>query len=181
MGRPVILTKWAYPFCDERYNIPVKYDLKQSPVWWCYKHFAVDTWGLEWNTGRLLNKMHMPRLLKKVSNGAWEVGADGNRERVDRTIKATLWNKLCDLHRVSGLYWKPGQKGHRHLFENNGLDAHIDIVDLKDKMVDCYKNNEKYAELGILASQWVPEVWGLDRIRVAFYDAVLRMRRSGII
>ena len=183
MGRPVILTGWSFPFLDPRYNIPIKYDLKPSPVMWCYPHVAWGPWGLEWNRGHGMEMHHLPRALKRVSNGAWEVGPGGKRDFVGRTWRATAWNALCDLQQRSGIYWRPGKpnEGGKICFESTGLDAHADVESLKDAMEKCYGNREKYRAMGARASEWALSTWGIERIRNEFFEALLAFRSEGII
>lgn len=180
MGKPVLLTDWSFPFVDDRYNIPLKYDLKQSPVVWCHKHFAYGKWGYEYNLGKKFSPHNMPNLLPSQPYNCWSYGPNG-KQWVKPTIGKFANNLLRKAQQSLGLYWKYTGKRHTVMFEHPGYDASVDIHDLKAKMLWCYSNREKAREIGCRASEWVKTNWGIDRIKQEFEQAIIELRLEGVI
>jgi hypothetical protein len=61
------------------------------------------------------------------------------------------------------------------------MDAAVDICHLKEQMVKCYRNQEKYRQMGREASGWALKTWSLDRIRREFTRAMEDFRMEGVV
>lgn len=181
MGRPVLLTDWSFPFADKRYNVPLDYDLGESPVDWCQKHLAWGRWGYTYNSGGLIAEHIMPSAIRRPANGDMEYGPGGKAEMAPRTIKGTLINWAADWQSRLGLLWQPNLPKHRIMFEHPGYDAHVKLADLKNKMADCYERRAHYAALGAHAAHWVKKEWNLTRIKREFDQALLELAAEGVL
>jgi hypothetical protein len=180
-GRPVILTNWSYPYIDARYCLPVKYDLQKSHTVWCYKHLAAGGWGFEYNFGRGIHYLHKPRLLQELANGSYEGGPRGETF-VPRSIGATLWNAICSAQKRLGLYYRATDRSRIELrLESCGLDATVDIADLKAKMLEVYRNRDYWSAIGRRASEFAHREWGVDRIQKELVQALYELHEEGAV
>lgn len=181
MGKPVILTNYSFPYIDKDVCIPVDYQLSKSPTNWCYKHFAITSIGLEWNTGKELRQIRWPELLKKVPNGHDEFGING-WTKSKKTLRGTLHNAIADLQQKLGLYKNIGND-FRYGFnlESTGYDASCSVEDLKAKMSYVYTTIGEWREKGESISYYARNFWGLDRVKAEFNRAISELRTEGVI
>ena len=182
MGRPVILTDWSFGFAERAYCVPVRYDLKPSPVHWCHKHFSWGRWGYDWTWGALIHERMIPKRMSKPANGEMEYGVDLKPVPSKRTLRKTMIRALATIQQKTGFYWNPMKsKRHTVLFEHPGYDAWIDLEDLKTKMEWCYRMPELYRTTGKGAAEYVKRQWGLDRVRKEFTNAITELTQEGVI
>lgn len=180
-GRPVLLTGWSYPFVNHKYNVPLRYDMKPSPVRWCHRHFSFGRWGLEYNLNGMIRVHMMPKLRARRSNGDDEYGVDLKPVRSRYTLRNALYNKTVDFQERIKLFWRPNLARHEIMFESPGYDAEVNIDDLKNRMEDCYHDPARYAEMGHRAALWVRESWGLNRIRKQLIQAINEFQTEGVL
>lgn len=185
IGRPVICTDWSFPFLDPDACYPVQYDLKPSPVNWCFKHFSFGRWGFDYTWNGLIHENMMPFLRQKPANGEIEYGIapDGKFGEVKskRTFKKTMQCLAADIQKATGFYWKPNAPRHTFLFEFQGYDAWINQEDLKNKMAECYNNQDAAREKGGRASRYAFENWGFKRAGNEFKAAIKNLCQKGVI
>jgi len=181
IGRPVLLTDWSFPFANPEYNVPLEYDLSESPVDWCHRHIAFGRWGYEYNFGGLIAEHVMPNAIRRPANGDIEIGPDMKETRAPRTIKGTLINWAADWQSRMGLMWQPNQKRYRIMFEHPGYDAHVNIEDLKNKMESCYLDRPRFAAMGARAAKWVASEWNLSKIKREFLKALKELEAEGVL
>ncbi len=174
-GKPVILTDYSMPYLNCGYYIPLLFRLEDSCVTWCHKFIKIGLNGIIYNKGGLPKDfIFMPKLLKPKSNGRniREIMVTGREEKKVSKIKSILidiYNFIARLQKAIGFYLKPDRKSYCLYQEYQGLDAFVNIKDLKYKMEWCYKNPDSAAEIGRAAAGFVAANWNLNRIRNDFY------------
>ena len=157
MGKPVLVTDYSMDYVLEPYCIKLNFELKQSPVVWNHKHAYMSLNGLSYNLGGLQKDIKfLPKLLKMCnSRGRWD-------------IFANMGNSIRSLQKRAGLFINPRRAPICLYQENPGVDAFVDVEDLKSKMMWCYNNRENAEDIGFMARNHVLKNWGLEKIVESF-------------
>jgi hypothetical protein len=180
MGKIVLLTDWSFPFINEKYNIPLKYDLLRSTVQWCFRHIAFGRWGICYNLRGMIREHMMPRAIVEKSNDCLEYGVNLNMPtKVNWTFRASVFNFLCRMQRRLGLFWRPSLPRHEFLLEGIGFDAQVDLEYMKNKMIECVECSEIYRSAGHEISEWALNTWGMAKVEHEFKEAISQIIIEG--
>jgi len=178
--KPVLVTDYSMDYVKEPYCIPLKHELKKSPVSWNHKHFSISLNRIGFNPGGLYHEFDfLPNLLKsKPTNNALNVGVKGiekTKQSWHKNAAAHVNNALKSLQKKTGLYLDTRRKLYTLYQEFQGNDAHVDIEYLKDKMEWCHNNTTLAEDMGFMACEYVKSEWGIDKMRDAFENITLEI------
>lgn len=172
LGKPVIVPNWSMPYLKSNTFIGAEYDLKRSPVTWNHTHFSIGLSEAAFNfrgtekaiqwlprlvnelpDGRRVKVMHFPGMLPppKVKTGSM--------------VRAKIQNAFRSIQKKTGLHHRDGMRKMTFFQEDPGLDAHVRVESLKEKMLWCYQNRAQADDVGFLARQHVDHFWDLENIR----------------
>lgn len=172
MGKPVIVTDWSMDYVNKSVCIPVQYKLEKSPITWNHRFFRVWKNGFGYNFGGLAHDVRLlPYLASKVCDGIFFKSATGENPKGWAMVKALANNLRWWLQTKTGFYFRADRKPVTLFQEHPGMDATVDIEDLKNKMEWCYNNRMKADLIGKKAADYTHSEWGIERM-ISDFDKI---------
>lgn len=175
MGKPVLVTDWSMDYVQSGVCIPLAYSLLKSVITWNHRHLYVGLNGLSYNFGGIGSQwIWLPHLIPTVPDGkrykplVLDESAPLPIEKGPECLFPRVNNFLHNFQMKTGLFFKGGRKPFRLYQEDPGLDATVDLEDLKNKMEWCYCNREKAFDIGFQGREHVLHNWTLDRMQLDF-------------